>query len=259
MDNRFVLDTTTLISLIIIVCSMIGFAIYIIYQKNKHQLNRRRQWIEQMPTIVSTLGVLGTFYGVTKGLYNFDPNDLDASIPSLLDGLKTAFVTSLAGMVGSLILTRIVNRCFDEVDSQELEQDKQLRLITALTAIQNYLNSDENKKFRSGLFSSTETMSTSMSEMNEAISSIASNIQQMRDDVEEIKGHCEEIKSSIGGETADTEQIKRLIGVAVTATESISRMDVTLGEVKEIAEKLGTTVDEFSDELDEIRENTQIG
>lgn len=251
------LDIITIVSLIIIVVAMIGFAIYILYQKQHHHLNRQRQWIEQMPTIVSTLGVLGTFFGVTKGLYHFDPQDLDASIPALLDGLKTAFVTSLAGMIGSLILTRIVNRCFDEVDSEELEQDKQLRLITALTAIQNYLSGDENKRFRNGLVSSTEGMNSSIRKLNETMEGLVSNIQQIRDDVEEIKGHVEEIKGAMGGESADTEQIRRLIGVATTATESISRMDVTLSEVRDITDKMGTSVGEFADELDEIRENTQ--
>ena len=255
--NTYKLDILTIVSLVVIVVAMVGFAIYILYQKKLHHLNRQRQWIEQMPTFVSTLGVLGTFLGVTKGLYHFNPQDLDASIPALLDGLKTAFVTSLAGMIGSLILTRIVNRCFDEVDSEELEQDKQLRLITALTAIQNYLSGDENKRFRNGLVSSTEGMNSAIKNLNETIEGLALNIQQIRDDVEEIKGHCEEIKGAIGGESADTEEIRRLVGVATTATESISRMDVTLAEVKDITEQREMSIGEFADELDEIRENTQ--
>ncbi len=72
--------------------------------------------VEFFPSLVSTLGVLGTFWGITKGLMAFDTTDLDRSIPDLLDGLKTAFFTSLAGMVGSMILSAFISRKQDEKD-----------------------------------------------------------------------------------------------------------------------------------------------
>ena len=56
------------------------------------------------------------FGGITKGLMAFDTTDLDRSIPDLLDGLKTAFFTSLAGMVGSMILSAFISRKQDEKD-----------------------------------------------------------------------------------------------------------------------------------------------
>ena len=46
----------------------------------------------------------------------FDTSDLDTSIPLLLDGLKTAFVTSIMGMLGSMILSNIINSKFDNTD-----------------------------------------------------------------------------------------------------------------------------------------------
>ena len=50
------------------------------------------------------------------GLIAFDSGDLDKSIPGLLDGLKTAFFTSLAGMIGSMILSAIIGHKQDEKD-----------------------------------------------------------------------------------------------------------------------------------------------
>ncbi len=50
------------------------------------------------PTLLTSLGILGTFTGIVIGLLNFDPTQLDASIGKLLDGLKTAFITSITGM-----------------------------------------------------------------------------------------------------------------------------------------------------------------
>jgi hypothetical protein len=55
------------------------------------------------PTLLSTLGILGTFIGITLGLLKFDVGNINASIPVLIDGLKTAFFTSIVGMLTSLI------------------------------------------------------------------------------------------------------------------------------------------------------------
>lgn len=54
--------------------------------------------------IVST-GLLGTFVGVFWGLYNFDTADIAAGVPTLLEGLKLAFVTSIVGVALSTLLS----------------------------------------------------------------------------------------------------------------------------------------------------------
>ena len=51
-----------------------------------------------------SLGILGTFLGIFLGLLNFDVNNISESIPPLLSGLRTAFATSIAGLVTSLIV-----------------------------------------------------------------------------------------------------------------------------------------------------------
>lgn len=50
----------------------------------------------------ASLGVLGTFVGITFGLLFFDTYDLEKSVPALLDGMKSAFFTSIVGMISSL-------------------------------------------------------------------------------------------------------------------------------------------------------------
>ena len=99
------------IFIVFIFCSIIVFR-----YRNSEKLVANRRMVEFFPSLVSTLGVLGTFWGITKGLMAFDTTDLDRSIPDLLDGLKTAFFTSLAGMVGSMILSAFISRKQDEKD-----------------------------------------------------------------------------------------------------------------------------------------------
>ena len=55
------------------------------------------------PTLLTSLGILGTFAGIISGLLNFDPKHIDTSIAGLLAGLQVAFITSLVGMTLAIL------------------------------------------------------------------------------------------------------------------------------------------------------------
>ena len=59
------------------------------------------QYKKLLPGILLTLGMLGTFFGISYGLLKVDFLDT-TSIPALLVGMKTAFWSSVVGMVFSL-------------------------------------------------------------------------------------------------------------------------------------------------------------
>jgi ABC-type transporter Mla subunit MlaD len=65
--------------------------------------NQAQGFTHYAPTLLTTLGILGTFAGIIVGLVDFDVNAIEQSIPALLAGLKTAFITSLIGMLCSII------------------------------------------------------------------------------------------------------------------------------------------------------------
>lgn len=67
-------------------------------EKGKHS-----QFLEYAPGIMTSLGILGTFVGIVIGLLAFNVDDIDGSIKALLAGMKTAFITSLAGMLLSVV------------------------------------------------------------------------------------------------------------------------------------------------------------
>ena len=54
---------------------------------------------------IVSLGVLGTFIGIAIGLFHFDVTHLKESMPLLLEGLKTAFITSGVGIFFSIIIS----------------------------------------------------------------------------------------------------------------------------------------------------------
>lgn len=59
---------------------------------------------EAAPTILTSIGIFGTFLGVALGLNDFDTTNLRDSVPQLLSGLKTAFWSSIAGLFGALTI-----------------------------------------------------------------------------------------------------------------------------------------------------------
>jgi chromosome segregation ATPase len=69
-------------------------------------LRRWHAFVQYAPNLLTTLGVLGTFIGIVIGLLDFkvgNNTEIQASIGPLLNGLKTAFITSLSGMTLAII------------------------------------------------------------------------------------------------------------------------------------------------------------
>lgn len=56
------------------------------------------------PTILTTVGIFATFVGIALGLSSFDTNDVEKSVPRLLDGLKLAFWASVCGVGAALLI-----------------------------------------------------------------------------------------------------------------------------------------------------------
>ncbi|WP_045221850.1 hypothetical protein [Desulfonatronum thioautotrophicum] len=86
-------------------------------------LIKRRKMTEftsYSPALLTTVGILGTFFGITIGLSSFEFHSheaIDESIPKLLGGLRMAFITSIAGMFFSIIVKSYIswsNRNLDD-------------------------------------------------------------------------------------------------------------------------------------------------
>jgi hypothetical protein len=65
-----------------------------------------RRLMMSVPGIFVGLGILGTFIGINQGLAGFDfasSEAINGSIENLIDGMKTAFITSIWGILTSII------------------------------------------------------------------------------------------------------------------------------------------------------------
>ena len=110
-----------------------------------------RKHVNSTASLVTVIGVLGTFCGIAWGLAHFNPANPDESIPELLDGLMFAFLTSICGIFASVVikLTELY-KMKRRADSEEAPvvvgatiDDLEATLVDILHAIRN--SADENK------------------------------------------------------------------------------------------------------------------
>lgn len=257
---NFSLDTFTIVACGVIFAAFVAAWIYIIWTPDA-KLQKRKRWIDQLPSLISTLGVIGTFLGITKGLLAFDTEGLDQSIPVLLEGLKTAFFTSLLGMTGSLILNRVVITKSDkEVKHSESEKAATM-IIDAIKSNNDMLSHSIDNAVR---------QLVTVIQQNGSIDNIKGDIVQIKDDLEEFKGIGEEVRSEFGNIVtssknlltvaekirdelsrlkAVTEEIQyefpRLRAVAVTATASISAIDNNIEDLKDSLDSIIKYIEEI--------------
>ena len=83
--------------IIFVIVAFMGIAVWWFWRMRYRQANA-------IASIVTISGVLGTFVGIAWGLWNFDPDTIEESVPKLLAGLKVAFFTSILGIFGSICL-----------------------------------------------------------------------------------------------------------------------------------------------------------
>ncbi len=102
------------------------------------------------PGLLTGLGILGTFVGILWGLLGFDVSNIQDSVPRLLEGMTTAFSTSVAGLTFALGL-RFSFRYFDRF--QAVREAAGHSISDVYTAIQNLSASlrDDSSALRAGI------------------------------------------------------------------------------------------------------------
>ena len=76
-----------------------------------------RESLNQVAGVMTGLGILGTFIGLTLGLQSFNTGttaEITNSIEPLMNGIKVAFHTSIFGMIFSLVFNYVYKRRLDE-------------------------------------------------------------------------------------------------------------------------------------------------
>jgi hypothetical protein len=191
--------------------SWVLFSIYYTIRVWTKGVNRVIPYVyDTIPNVFTTIGVLGTFVGIYFGLRDFDVSNITQSIPLLLEGLKTAFTTSIWGISLSLVFGKIsqVVLSFAEQQLPPNPTDE----IDVLRAINETLN-DSRQEINLNL----QALNTSL--IGETDDSVASQLVRMRNQFSDLQSTNEKqyntlnkLQEALGGdvETSLLTQIQKL-------------------------------------------------
>ncbi|MFB2935021.1 hypothetical protein ACE1B6_07055 [Aerosakkonemataceae cyanobacterium BLCC-F154] len=136
-----------------------------------------RSSLRFIQSILIALGVLGTFFGIQVGLRSISLSDIGQnsghllkSSVQLLEGMKTAFSTSLVGLGLSSIFTLFLAFCERERQQDRDRLKSQLDSITILETpmrLFERMNPEANLKASQALANAAETMGTKFAELIE--------------------------------------------------------------------------------------------
>ena len=124
------------------------------------------QLAELIPNLLTSLGILGTFMGMMQGLTGLDMSSSEVlmnSIPNLLEGMRFAFGTSVAGISCSLVFN-MLNRISQGSSYRSI--DRFVESFTQL-AMQRPLDNDvqlicQNQDRNHMLFNATDGLASQM-------------------------------------------------------------------------------------------------
>ena len=224
-------------------------------------------------TIIISVGILGTFTGIFWGLLHFDSKDLmsiQTSIPNLLNGLRTAFITSIAGMVSALTLTFAQKKFFDasySEDSSEILRSIEIKL-SKLDNLGNIYDVGldllkEVNSMKDDIYTANnqmiETLSENFEKTNKTLEQAIDKLSE--DSTKEIIASLEDVISSFNSSMTDqfgqnfkefNTAVGRLLEWQENYKDSITQMENNLAKAVESIEKTDDSLQSIASKNEEI-------
>ena len=201
----------------IFIAAILGFFIWeVLSYRNTHK---------DFKSVIVSIGVLGTFVGIFIGLWEFDGNDISGSVPELLNGLKTAFITSIAGMFFAVLLSVIQK----SKGSAEAEDE-----ITVLSSI------DEKLSALQSVNKNTENLLL----INNKLDSIDTNIKGLSADISSVKSELNDNQEKLFEFLKD--KLATIDNSLKEAVQTLSK-----GATEEIIKALENVIQDFNKNLTE--------
>tara|TARA_B100000519_G_C14253480_1_gene443745 strand:+ start:219 stop:953 length:735 start_codon:yes stop_codon:yes gene_type:complete len=182
-----------------------------------------------------TCGILLTFYGIWIGLAAFDTTDIGASIPLLLDGLKTAFGSSLVGLGTSLL----INLFF--VSSEQQDEKSLKEIAKKLNDLNNRLETFTTNSAEANIDALMAALKTMTSELEMGINTeTAESMEKFRDSTEVLynwqRKYMEEIKNV-------TEAMDKNAVVTQATSDQLDRTNAVLSELAPVTEQIAESIE----------------
>jgi len=219
-----------------------------------------------VPGIFISLGVFGTFWGITVGLQGLNvggnSEQLLAASSTLLDGMKTAFYTSLVGMTCSIVLT-IWQGLLQNFRSQKYDHlRKQLDRVAFMESSERLLARQDTSELAEAAVA-LKTVSDGLKTLNAAAIGQAVG-QEVTPVFAEICEELQQLRLEIGKDRSELikilveEQEERLIKPVIEQLENSANLTREASEaVTSLKNELGTITRELSEAVKTIQDFQQ--
>jgi ABC-type transporter Mla subunit MlaD len=245
--------------------------------------------VNAAPSILTSVGIFGTFLGIALGLMEFDAADVEASVPQLIEGLKTAFWSSIAGLFGAMTIklrhvlnhvrgmdgsTQVTGATMDDLATL-LGDIRLLLKNSGLTRIDEYMkNNDQRlqaslKKLGEGIGDYQQQMAdanskalvtaleTLLKDFNQQIGAqYGENFQQLNEAVGQMlqwqENYKEELEALLNEQRANGQVLDKATEAYKTMVEHTQSFNVvadTLGEVMSGLQQQSESLGSYLDSL----------
>jgi len=264
---------------IIILTALFGISVLFYFSKE----SRRSLFVLRVaPSLLVGVGILGTFVGIFAGLLDFDVKDIDASIPPLLDGLKIAFSTSIAGMSYSIILRTIAFIIPTSIGKEGTSAED---IYEVLSDIRKSISGDEESSMVSQILLLRTTTRDQLSELKKSFDEFAENMAENNTNalIEALERVMKDFNTKINEQFGDnfkrlneaveallewqqnykehvetmTEQFERSLGGIEQAKNSISTISDRLSTVPEAMNDLRTIIDTMQRQNEDLERHLE--
>ncbi|MEY3573153.1 MAG: hypothetical protein RJA77_1068, partial [Pseudomonadota bacterium] len=232
------------------------------------------------PEVLTTMGILGCFTGITVALFSFNPNDIQQSVPSLLGGIRTAFWASLAGVFGALTLrfaqrfrpiaepeaasvqeAEVIDvvRAIERMDRRQA--DDQGRLISAFQDFAQHMVENNQKAIVEALkevvrdFNQqlTEQFGENFKQLNAAVEKLVIWQQQYRDTLEQLQAEQQKSQQALA---QATDSLASMAQSAGHFAQTAHALEAEIGELTHTRERLFAQEEALARLLETLRDVT---
>ena len=195
------------------------FTIHLIISKRLHHF---------ATSLLITTGICFTFYGISQGLVSFNVNDIENSLPRLIEGIKTAFLVSVVGVFGAIVL-KIFELIFELIFRAKVDENKEYSLADVVAHEQGILDALSKQ------ISQNEQNLNAQNEMNARLIKAISG-----DEDSSLLGQIKNLRMDTNDKFS--ELVREFRGFASTMAEN---------NQKALIEALSAVIKDFNDKLTE--------
>ena len=165
------------------------------------------------PALMTSTGILGTFCGIFIALYplDFSPGKVNDSVHALLNGMKTAFVTSLVGIFAAILFRAVISPLADSrrTSLEESASPEEREILKRLDAIKQAIAGDGDSSMVTqvrALRDESRQGFQKLDGLSEAIrGALVENLQQLMTDIREVIG--EQLKQQLENLVAEIREV----------------------------------------------------